>query len=95
MGASAAFGLAPRERERSLEDAAQLSARKDCNSCGVLVCLLLGFVLEVRGGVGERLGEARLRSRSEQSTLEFQTFMSLTILLLFLNLGCSVTARYV
>jgi hypothetical protein len=71
--------------ERSLRDcsprgaaaaAAQLSAWKGFNSCRVLVCLLLGFVLEVRGGVGERLRDARLRSRSEQSTLEFQTFTS-------------------
>lgn len=58
------------------EDAAQLSARNGFGSCGLLVCVLSGFVLEVHGRVGERLREAQVRSRSEQSTLEVQTFMS-------------------
>nr|XP_034343444.1 uncharacterized protein LOC117696591 [Arvicanthis niloticus] len=66
----------PRRVALGEEDAAQLSAQNDFNSCPVLVCLSLGFVLEVHGGVGERLRDARLRSRSEQSTLESQTFMS-------------------
>lgn len=75
--------LLPERRRGAAEDGAQLSASDDFNSCRILVRLLWGFVLEVHGGVSERLRDAQLRSRSEQSMLEFQTFTSRR----FLDLG--------
>lgn len=82
--------LLPERRRGAAEDAAQLSASDDFNSCRILVRPRWGFVLEVHGGAGERLRDAQLRSRSEQSMPEFQTFTSRR----FLDLGYYMAATF-